>query len=124
MVSPQSHTSSSATSAVSTTTPRQHVLATPQQHVAATLQQHVVATHQQQATTQHQEDTTPAAATDTVSQQRTYLPMTTADNYLPTTPAVHASMLHHDESNLPPSLLFDKMYEFPVVKVEEDENFI
>ena len=116
MVSPQSHTSSSATSAVSTTTPWQHVLAKPQQHVAAT--------HQEQSATQYQEDTTPSAATDTVSQQRTYLPTTTADNYLPTKPAVHASMLHHDESNLPPSLLFDKMYEFPVVKVEEDENFI
>ena len=108
MVSPQSHTSSSATSAVSTTTPRQHISATPQQHVAAT--------HQQQpATQQHQGVTTPSAATNAASQQY---------NYLPTTTAGHASLLRHDESNLPPSMLFDQMYEFPVVKVEEDENFI
>ena len=92
----------------------------PQQQVSATHQQHIAATQQQQPATQHQGDTTPSAETDTASQR---------DNYLPTTPAGHSNLLRSDESNLlhcaePKPLLFDRMHEFTVVKVEDDEQFI
>ena len=115
----------------------------PQQHVSATPQQHVAATPQQQPATQHQEDATPSADSDTASQRHNYLATTPADDYLPTspadhedtvpsadtTPADHASLLRRDEFNLPHCAepkppLFDRMHEFTVVKVEDDEEFI